>query len=97
MLIVSKFHDYYDTAIGFDGVDKTCVYNRVPKVEISKEVSKIFEIKMNSWRDGPYQYKVYSSEHKMGSINEIIPFVVGFCGKTYVGYVFYRDGKDRYT
>jgi len=28
MLIVSKFHDYYDTAIGFGGVDKTTVYQR---------------------------------------------------------------------
>lgn len=27
MLIVSKFHDYYDTALAH-GVDKTCVYNR---------------------------------------------------------------------
>lgn len=28
MLIVSKFHDYYDTALAH-GVDKTCVYNRI--------------------------------------------------------------------
>jgi hypothetical protein len=28
MLIVSKFHDYYDSAIGY-GVDKTIVYHRI--------------------------------------------------------------------
>ena len=28
MRIVSDFHDYYDTAIGFGGVDNTIVYNR---------------------------------------------------------------------
>ena len=27
MLIISKFHDYYDSAIGY-GVDKTVIYNR---------------------------------------------------------------------
>lgn len=27
MLIVSKFHDYYDTAMGY-GIDKECVYKR---------------------------------------------------------------------
>ena len=31
MLIISKFHDYYDSAIAY-GVDKECVYNR--KTEI---------------------------------------------------------------
>lgn len=35
MLIVSKFHDYYDTAIGVAGVDKSVVYNRQTK-QISK-------------------------------------------------------------
>ncbi|MFW6242557.1 MAG: hypothetical protein ACOC2W_00190 [bacterium] len=28
MLIVSDFHDYYDTAIGYGGIDKSIVYNR---------------------------------------------------------------------
>ena len=28
MLIVKKFHDYYDTALGVGGVDKAVVYNR---------------------------------------------------------------------
>jgi hypothetical protein len=25
------FHDYYDTAIGYGGIDKTCVYKRKEK------------------------------------------------------------------
>ena len=29
MLIISKFHDYYDTAIGVGGIDKTCVFRRM--------------------------------------------------------------------
>jgi len=35
MLIVSKFHDYYDTAIAY-GIDKECVYTRTTK-DISKK------------------------------------------------------------
>lgn len=31
MLIISKFHDYYDTAIAY-GVDKECVYDRTTKI-----------------------------------------------------------------
>lgn len=31
MLIISDFHDYYDSAIGYGGVDKTIVYNRKQK------------------------------------------------------------------
>ena len=31
MLIISKFHDYYDSAIAY-GVDKTCVYERTTKI-----------------------------------------------------------------
>lgn len=31
MLIVSDFHDYYDSALGYGGVDKSIVYNRKKK------------------------------------------------------------------
>ena len=36
MLIVSKFHDYYDSVVGSVGVDKTCVYNR-KTIELKEE------------------------------------------------------------
>ena len=28
MLIISKFHDYYDSSIGYGGIDKTIIYKR---------------------------------------------------------------------
>ena len=37
MLIISDFHDYYDTAIGYGGVDKKTVFNRKTSVEKCKE------------------------------------------------------------
>ena len=91
MLIVSKFRDYYDSAVGFDGVDKTCVFNRVPSIEKSKQIEKLFDVETTHWRSGPYRYGTsYWGKHKPGEFSSITPFVVGFCGKTYVGYTFYR-------
>lgn len=99
MLIVNKkFNDYYDTAMG-EGIDKSCVYDRTPffdsdKYEFSKN-RKLFDIsnKRYIWRnDGVYMVnpKNYKMNYNLkdNDLTGIVPFIIGFCGKTYAGYVF---------
>jgi hypothetical protein len=57
MLIVSKFHDYYDTAIGY-GVDKTVVYERTPRVWLRRK---------KQWEENPLQLPAYvNTYHYLG-------------------------------
>lgn len=86
MLIVSKYHDYYDTAHnGF--IDKSIVYQRTP-------------VQSENYLKGRYDYMKKSIKGK--NVDIVIPFVgskvsckewienkdlfmVGFCGKFYIG------------
>lgn len=70
MLIVAKLKDYYDSALGVGGVDKTCVFQR-------KE-SKIKDVN---------PFKKFLPKHITSTVTETTctMFVVGFCGKLYVG------------
>jgi hypothetical protein len=86
MLIVSKFHDYYDTASIY-GVDKTCVYLRNDeKIEIHGRggiLSRTFLLK-----DGTRfpLGKVASYEDQAVRSVQIIEFkkaILGFCGEIY--------------
>jgi hypothetical protein len=91
MLIISKFHDYYDAVLK-EGIDKTLVYKRdtsecifnanpyrLEDVKVSPEVKELVHdvkhglphINRRDWRDDSF---------------EANPFVIGFCGKAYVGY-----------
>ena len=90
MLIIKKYHDYYDSSIGFGGIDKTCVYERVPEL---KPIGDKFEGEQEGRSREPYsyndwQYRHHSSDQPKDHPCFIMPFVIGFCGKTYVGYVF---------
>lgn len=86
MLIVSKFRDYYD-GVSSLGVDKTCVYNRKSEIKpLSKEHQFTwkdkFYLPFSTWYNEPY--------HRS--------FIIGFCGKFYLGYEFERkgDGETQY-
>ena len=70
MLIASKFHDYYDTALSSSGVDKTCVYKR-----------KTIRIR----EANPFKGMLprFISSKKTETLCTF--FIVGFCGKLYVG------------
>lgn len=73
MLITSKFHDYYDTAMG-QGIDKTCVYERNPeKVDLT-----IRPQGGNNWRffneEGLNFYREERGEYYFRKR------VIGFCG-----------------
>jgi len=97
MLIIKKYRDYYDTSIGFGGVDTTCVYNRTPFVETDKgkvsSIHKQFLGPKYRWHDNPFYYD--RSSYRQSRYNKLVisikPFVIGFCGKTYPGYVFELD------
>lgn len=95
MLIVKKYQDYYDSAIGFGGVDTTCVWERIPHQEANNselaKISKMLEGAKIGWNVGPYWHdsRQYRYTTKQPNFPEVIlPFIIGFCGKTYVGYMF---------
>lgn len=73
MLIISKFHDYYDTVRAF-GIDKTVVYERKERA-----LKAGIELPFNA---GSEETKWYRDKPAVciWSINRI---VVGFCGELY--------------
>lgn len=91
MLIISPFRDYYDGAAGTLGVDKTVVYERetreVEEVHQGKsrkhdkkDVPRPFVLKM-TWFSG-----MPTLSPRDGVRYHVGGFVVGFCGRTYVGF-----------
>lgn len=95
MYIISKFKDYYDGVAGSMGIDKTIVYERKNHIieENSKEMPKLFQrIGWNEHKKSNNPFALFSDFHfhtylnKNDEYDEIIPFVIGFCGKYYVGW-----------
>ena len=87
MLIISKFHDYYDSVLTW-GIDKTVVYKReeievnLTPVALSYDWQKErpYPYHQSAWRD--YTYLSY----------EASPILVGVGGKVYAGYrIEYRQ------
>ncbi len=100
MYIISKKKDYYDGVAGSTGIDKTIVYER-EIIEIDeKDYPDMFR------RYNPYTNKKPSPFYKLTNVNIIrelriagvyehtAPFILGFCGKIYVGWKLYSKGKD---
>lgn len=89
MLIVSKFHDYYDTASIY-GIDKTCVYLRsYDEVKIARSSwSEDYKVTLPNGVKMPIKriYGDFRHGYKTGkTVGEvqINQRVVGFCGKFY--------------
>jgi len=72
MLIVSKFHDYYDAAIGFGGVDKTSVYIR-RTAEIKPRDKTYGGLKLKK-KEFDYSWEVLA----IGFCGKIYPFIMIF-------------------
>lgn len=68
MLIISKFHDYYDTALAH-GVDKACVYQRE---------SKFFNPPTNDLKPWGWPKRQWANEKEF-----LFQCVVGFAGKLF--------------
>ena len=80
MLIVSKFHDYYDTAIA-TGVDKTVVYIRktTEPVECPSELTELADLRAAAWRAiKPSGWEA---------------MFIGYCGRVYPILVYRAFGK----
>ena len=71
MRIISKFHDYYDTAMGY-GQDQSVVYVRDQKD--SDEAPSQMKLCHRIDRDAPQRYAI------------CYPFAIAFCGKIYRGF-----------
>jgi hypothetical protein len=85
MYILSKIHDYYDSAVG-EGIDKTIIYQRNP---VTIKETPEYGIK-TGWSG----LRIYGSG--MGRYPESDWeewFTVGFCGKVYLGLMVHRQNS----
>lgn len=102
MLIVSPFHDYYDTAIGFGGVDKSIVYNRQPRCISARENPQEYEeirnvLDLDHDRKDLFHALLMNESHVEEAINcSCWQVAVVFCGRVYHAVCFdpepYYDG-----
>lgn len=101
MYIISKKSekDYYDGVAGTTGIDKTIVYKR-EIIELKNDsIPKIFQSYNTFTNRNPSPfYRLSDVNVKMEFKNiyeHIAPFIIGFCGKLYVGWKVYSKGKER--
>ena len=95
MYIIAKNKDYYDGVVGSVGMDKTLVYERtIEEITDDKVMLKEFRHTRNSgWhgvnRENPFLNIGYANtDSKKYEENNF--FIVGFCGKLYLGWKFSR-------
>lgn len=74
MLIVSEFHDYYDTALG-QGIDKTIVYNREVKEFFDTTLLLDYNIENGD---------LFQNNRSGLKVRKTTWHIIGFCGRTYV-------------
>jgi hypothetical protein len=99
MYIIAKKKDYYDGVAGTTGIDKTIVYDRqIVELRID-EIPKIFGINKSFWgisyKETPFRKLSYHSlkgEYK-NICDEHAFFIIGFCGKLYIGWKLYKEVK----
>ena len=100
MLIISKKKDYYDGVVGTMGIDKTLVYDR----ELVELEGKNFPVSFTKQRFGLNNSKE-SQFIKLGDHDikkecwkeypNYSLFIIGFCGKLYVGWKLYFEEKSQ--
>lgn len=96
MYIIAKKKDYYDGVVGTMGVDKTIVYNRETIDVENTNMPKPFKGKEGYWgiryRETPFHELTYHSLKRecRGVCDEHAHFIIGFCGKLYIGWKLYR-------
>lgn len=94
MLIISDFHDYYDSAIGFGGIDKSVVYNR--KQIIASESSDVVLKYLNVGSSKHFNIiPIKIRDNKNVEFYKI--YIIGFCGKLYMCIeIGYLDNKTEF-
>jgi hypothetical protein len=96
MYIISKHKDYYDGVVGTMGVDKTIVYDREILEFEKNEIPKLFNEKTSFWKDRKKPsftnigYHSIKKEYRK-KYDDNAFFIVGFCGKLYVGWKLYKE------
>ena len=97
MYIISKHKDYYDGVAGTTGIDKTIVYERqTHEIVENKKTPKPFHIKKSSWSDrNPFIDIIRADIDKKKTKKYVNAhcFIVGFCGKLYLGWKLIHIGK----
>jgi len=103
MLIISKNNrkDYYDGVAGSTGIDKTIVYEREEKELTKKEVPIFFVHGIDSWQKNKNSAFINFRYHNLKKeFQKDIPlmtyFIIGFCGKLYVGWKLYYEISREY-
>ena len=95
MRIFSKFHDYYDTAIGY-GVDKTITYSRkTTHHEWDSDIGGIVKSRLGDWSLSTWPHFEPTPFNNWGESKNISignTVVVIFCGKQYVGIELKKSG-----
>jgi hypothetical protein len=100
MYIITKQKDYYDGVVGTMGVDKTIIYERQTIEVENPDRPQIF--RRHSWWDR----KPDSMFVQLDNFTTIKPefksryghsgfFILGFCGKLYIGWKLYTEVKRR--
>ena len=90
MYIISKHKDYYDGVAGTTGIDKTIVYERETlEIVDNKEIPRPFHIKRGMWNEENAFINIVSAEIDKKKTKYYVDahcFIVGFCGKLYLGW-----------
>jgi hypothetical protein len=90
MRIVSKFHDFYDSA-SIHGIDKECIYRRETVVHEATRIpaghseQPDFRNGFPEWARVPWQESFVQGPAGKDVLREVEWFVVGFCGKFFPG------------
>lgn len=96
MYIIAKRKDYYDGVAGTTGIDKTIVYERLTQEYENADIPVLFERQRGYWglsrSNNPFHEINYHGLKKefRKLWDEQAYFIVGFCGKLYIGWKIYR-------
>jgi hypothetical protein len=96
MYIIAKRKDYYDGVAGTTGIDKTIVYERETQEFEKDDIPVLFERHRGYWglsrAKTPFHAMHYHNMKKefRNICNHHSYFILGFCGKLYIGWKLYR-------
>jgi hypothetical protein len=98
MYIISKQKDYYDGVVGTVGMDKTIVYERqTVEIEDNKSMPDFLKHRKSNWDSQNPFHNVCRASIKSNNnrgYHGVDGFIVGFCGKLYLGWKFYYKEEE---
>lgn len=97
MYILSKRKDYYDGVVGTVGIDKTIVYTREENIIDEHQIPVNLYKSKGRWSNdaSPFEQIGDFKLDPKCKYKNFSTFIVGFCGKTYLGWKFYSEKKTR--